>query len=129
MNIGQLAKSSGVNAKLIRHYESIGLLPKAARTESGYRVYSENDVHTLRFLKRARNLGFAMKDIKQLIGLWRNRGRKSGDVKKLAQEHLNILETKIVELQTMAKSIRHLVHNCHGDGRPDCPILDDLGKV
>lgn len=128
MNIGELAKSSGVNAKLIRHYESIGLIPKAPRTESGYRTYTETDVHVLRFLKRARRLGFPMKDIKQLIGLWRNRGRHSRDVKALAQEHLKTLEVKIVELQSMADSIRHLVKNCHGDSRPSCPILEDLGK-
>lgn len=128
MNIGQLAKSSGINAKMIRHYESIGLIPKAPRSGAGYRTYNQDDVYILRFLARARNLGFSMKDIKQLIGLWRNRGRQSREVKNLAQGHLKALETKIAELQSMADAIKHLIKNCHGDHRPNCPILEDLGK-
>lgn len=123
MNIGQLAEESGVNAKLIRHYESIGLIAKAPRSDSGYRTYSQNDVHILRFVKRARKLGFAMKEIKTLIGLWKNKNRESKDVKALAQRHLKELETKIVEMQEMANTLRHLSRNCHGDKRPDCPIL------
>lgn len=126
MNIGQLAKSSGVNAKMIRHYESIGLIPKASRTEAGYRTYSENDVHILRFVRRARSLGFSMKEIKKLINLWRNKSRSSRDVKQLAQSHIEQLEFKISELQAMVDTLKHLSKNCHGDHRPDCPILANL---
>ena len=129
MNIGELAKKSGVNAKLIRHYESIGLIPKASRSDSGYRTYSENDVHILKFVKRARGLGFAMKEIKKLISLWRNKSRSSKDVKSLAVSHLRELENKILELQEMADTLRHLSRNCHGDHRPDCPIIKDLEKM
>ena len=126
MNIGQLAKHSGVNAKLIRHYESIGLIPKASRTDSGYRSYSDNDIHILKFVRRARSLGFSMKEIKKLIGLWRNKSRPSRDVKMLASDHIKQLEQKIAELQAMVDSLRHLSKNCHGDHRPDCPILNKL---
>lgn len=126
MNIGELAKVSGVNAKMIRHYESIGLIPKASRTESGYRVYRETDIQYLKFIKRARTLGFPMKEIKKLIGLWRNKSRTSQEVKSLAQSHLKVLESKISELQAMAETLKHLARNCHGDHRPECPILTDL---
>lgn len=126
MNIGELAKSSGVNAKLIRHYESIGLIPKASRTEAGYRVYSSTDIQFLRFIKRARGLGFSMKEIKKLIGLWRNKSRASREVKSLAQQHIEDLETKISEMQEMVSNLRTLARNCHGDGRPDCPIIKGL---
>lgn len=126
MNIGELAKSSGVNAKLIRHYESIGLIPKASRSDSGYRVYSENDIQFLRFIKRARGLGFSMKEIKKLIGLWRNKSRASREVKALALVHVQDLESKILEMQEMASNLRVLARNCHGDGRPDCPIIKGL---
>lgn len=126
MNIGELAKSSGVNAKLIRHYESIGLIPKASRTDSGYRVYSKNDIQFLRFIKRARSLGFSMKEIKTLIGLWRNKSRASREVKALALSHVQELEKKINEMQEMAQNLRSLARNCHGDGRPDCPIIKGL---
>ncbi len=126
MTIGELAKSSGVNAKLIRHYESIGLVPKASRSDSGYRIYSEKDIQFLRFIKRARGLGFSMKEIKKLIGLWRNKSRASKDVKALAQTHIKALETKISEMQEMAESLQLLARNCHGDTRPDCPILSNL---
>lgn len=126
MTIGMLAKSSGVNARLIRHYESIGLVPKASRTDSGYRIYSKTDIQFLRFIKRARGLGFSMKEIKKLIGLWRNKSRASKDVKTLAQTHIQTLETKILEMQEMADSLRLLARNCHGDARPDCPILSNL---
>jgi Cu(I)-responsive transcriptional regulator len=126
MNIGEVAEASGVNAKLIRHYESIGIIPKASRSESGYRVYSDSDVHILTFVKRARGLGFSMKEIKKLVGLWRNKSRASSEVKALALAHLKELEGKIAELQAMAKTLRHLAKCCHGDNRPECPILEEL---
>lgn len=129
MTIGELAKSSGVNAKLIRHYESIGLIPKASRTDSGYRIYSKTDIQFLRFIKRARGLGFSMKEIKKLIGLWRNKSRASKEVKALVLTHMKALETKILEMQEMADSLRLLARNCHGDARPDCPILSNLEVI
>lgn len=128
MNIGDLAKSSGVNAKLIRHYEAIGLIAKAARSESGYRQYAENDVHILRFVKRCRSLGFSMKEIKKLIGLWKNQARASADVKNLAQAHIVQLEAKITELQAVVDTLKTLAKSCRGNNRPDCPILEDLQK-
>lgn len=126
MNIGQAAKASGVNAKLIRHYESISIIPKVTRSESGYRVYSDTDVHILIFVKRARGLGFSMKEIKKLVSLWKNKSRASAEVKALALTHLKELETKITELESMAKTLRHLAKCCHGDNRPECPILEKL---
>jgi Cu(I)-responsive transcriptional regulator len=126
MTIGQAAKSSAVSAKMIRHYESIGLLPKAHRTEAGYRLYDEADVHTLRFIQRARSLGFPLETIRTLLALWRNRRRSSAHVKDLAERHIGDLERKITEMQSMVRTLRHLAYNCHGDERPDCPILDDL---
>jgi MerR family transcriptional regulator, copper efflux regulator len=126
MTIGQAAKSSAVSAKMIRHYESIGLLPKAQRTGAGYRLYDESDVHTLRFIQRARSLGFPLETIRTLLALWRNRRRSSSQVKDLAQRHVADLERKIAEMQAMVRTLKHLAHNCHGDERPDCPILDDL---
>jgi MerR family copper efflux transcriptional regulator len=126
MTIGQAAKSSAVSAKMIRHYESIGLLPKAHRTDAGYRLYDETDVHTLRFIQRARSLGFPLETIRTLLALWRNRRRSSAQVKDLAQRHVAELERKIAEMQAMVRTLKHLAHNCHGDERPDCPILDDL---
>jgi len=126
MTIGQAAKSSAVSAKMIRHYESIGLLPKAQRTQSGYRLYDESDVHTLRFIQRARSLGFPLETIRTLLALWRNRRRSSAQVKELSMRHVDDLERKITEMQAMVRSLKHLAHNCHGDERPDCPILDDL---
>ncbi|MBC7370962.1 MAG: Cu(I)-responsive transcriptional regulator [Bdellovibrionaceae bacterium] len=126
MNIGEAAKISGVNAKLIRHYESIGIVPKASRSEGGYRTYFEAEVHILSFVKRARTLGFSMKEIKKLVGLWRSKNRASSDVKALALTHVKDMELKIVELQTMVQTLKHLARNCHGDGRPDCPILNDM---
>jgi len=128
MTIGQAAKSSAVSAKMIRHYESIGLLPKAQRTGAGYRLYDENDVHTLRFIQRARSLGFPLETIRTLLALWRNRRRSSGQVKELSLKHVADLERKIAEMQGMVRTLKHLAHNCHGDERPDCPILDDLAK-
>jgi MerR family copper efflux transcriptional regulator len=126
MNIGQAAEASGVSAKMIRHYESIGLMAKARRTDSGYRIYDGNDVHTLRFIRRGRALGFSMKEIEQLLGLWRNRRRASGDVRRVAQQHIAELDQKIAELQAMRRTLHQLVQHCHGDRRPECPILDDL---
>jgi MerR family copper efflux transcriptional regulator len=128
MKIGELAKKSGVNAKLIRHYEEIGMLPRAKRSAGAYRLYNETDVHMLRFVKRARSLGFAMNEIKKLIGLWRNKSRASSEVKQLALSHLTLLENKITALQEMREVLRELAKNCHGDSRPDCPILTDLEK-
>jgi MerR family gold-responsive transcriptional activator of gol and ges genes len=128
MNIGKAARVSGVNAKLIRHYESIGIIPKAQRTDSGYRVYSENEVHILTFVKRARSLGFSMAEIKRLVGLWRNKSRASAEVKSLALNHIQVLETKISELEHMAKTLRQLARSCRGDDRPSCPILEDFAK-
>lgn len=129
MNIGQAAKASGVNAKLIRHYESIGIIPKAARSEAGYRKYSENDVHVLEFVRRARGLGFSMKEIKKLVGLWRNRTRSSAEVKKLTLFHISELENKIKDLQAMRSTLKKLADCCHGDERPSCPILDNLSNT
>ena len=126
MNIGQAAEASGVSAKMIRHYEAIGLMAKARRTDSGYRIYDGNDVHTLRFVRRGRALGFSMKEIAQLLGLWRNRRRASGDVRRVAQQHIAELDQKIAELQAMRRTLHQLVQHCHGDRRPECPILDDL---
>jgi Cu(I)-responsive transcriptional regulator len=126
MTIGQAAKSSAVSAKMIRHYESIGLLRKAQRTGAGYRLYDENDVHTLRFIQRARSLGFPLESIRTLLALWRNRRRSSAQVKDLALKHVEDLERKIAEMQGMVRTLKHLAHNCHGDERPECPILDDL---
>lgn len=128
MNIGQAAKISGVNAKLIRHYESIGIIPKASRSDAGYRTYSEADVHVLSFVKKARTLGFSMKEIKKLVSLWRNKSRASAEVKNLAIKHIDEMEKKILELESMVKTLKHLAKNCHGDHRPDCPILNDLAS-
>ena len=128
MNIGEVAKASGVNAKLIRHYESTGIIPKASRSSSGYRVYSESDVQTLAFVKRARGLGFSMKEIKKLLSLWHNRTRASADVKQLALRHVEEMEIKIRELQAMVNTLTHLARHCQGDDRPDCPILENLAN-
>jgi MerR family copper efflux transcriptional regulator len=126
MNIGEAAQASGVSAKMIRHYEENGFVPKAGRTVAGYRIYRESDVHRLRFIRRARDLGFSMKEIKDLLGLWNNRRRASADVKRLALQHVKDLDQKIVELQAMKRTLTDLSRHCHGDHRPDCPILDDL---
>ncbi len=128
MNIGNASRASGVSVKMVRHYESIGILPRAARTQGNYRLYGPNDVHTLRFIRRARNLGFSMEDIRELLGLWQSRTRSSAAVKKIAGAHVDALKTKITELETMVKTLEHLSHHCHGDQRPECPILEDLAK-
>jgi len=126
MNIGQAAQASAVSAKMIRHYESLGLLPKVPRTESGYRQYDEASVHTLRFIRRARDLGFGLEEIETLLGLWRNRRRSSAEVKRIATEHVADLQRRIDEMRAMQRTLQQLAHCCHGDERPDCPILDDL---
>jgi len=124
--IGEAARRSGVSARMVRHYEGLGLLPAVPRTESGYRQYGEADIHSLRFIKRARDLGFSMDEIAELIGLWHNRRRASASVKRIAEQHLGELDQRIADLQAMRKTLSHLVHCCHGDSRPDCPILEDL---
>jgi Cu(I)-responsive transcriptional regulator len=124
-NIGQASEASGVSAKMIRHYESIGVIPPADRTFSNYRVYSQNDVHTLQFVRRARDLGFSMKQIQELLGLWQGH-RASRDVRKVAIEHVKELEAKIREMEAMKRTLETLAAHCHGDDRPECPILDDL---
>ena len=129
MNIGEASRLSGVSAKMVRHYESLGLLPQVARTDSGYRQYGETEVHTLRFIKRARELGFSMEEIAQLVGLWRNRRRASANVRKLAQKHADDLAQRIAAMQAMQRTLEELIHCCHGDERPECPILDDLAGV
>jgi len=128
MNIGEAAKASGVSAKMIRHYESVGLFPEAARTEAGYRQYTEKEIHTLRFIRQSRDLGFSIEQIRELLGLWQNRKRPSRQVKALAQAHIQELEAKLAELQAMKSTLEHLVHCCHGDERPDCPIIDTLAS-
>ncbi|WP_343313411.1 Cu(I)-responsive transcriptional regulator [Brucella sp. BE17] len=126
MNIGEAAKASGISAKMIRHYETIGLIEEAGRTASGYRVYSQKDVETLRFIRRSRDLGFQVNEIRALLALWRDRNRASSDVKQVALTHIKELEAKMHQLQEMADILRHLAHHCHGDDRPDCPIIHSL---
>ncbi|MCB1527376.1 MAG: Cu(I)-responsive transcriptional regulator [Hyphomicrobiaceae bacterium] len=126
MNIGKAAEASGVSAKMIRYYESTGLIPQASRTDAGYRDYSEKDVHTLRFIRRARDLGFSVEQMTALLALWRDRGRASADVKRVALEHLEELEQKARELKEMSETLRHLVNHCQGNSRPDCPIINEL---
>jgi MerR family copper efflux transcriptional regulator len=126
MNIGQAAKASGISAKMIRHYESVGLFPGATRTDAGYRQYGEKELHTLRFIRHSRDLGFSIEQIRELLGLWQNRRRPSRQVKALAQAHIEELEQKAQELLAMKSTLEHLVHCCHGDDRPDCPIIDSL---
>ena len=125
-NIGQAAKASGVSAKMIRHYEETRLIAKALRSESGYRRYTAPEVHTLRFIKQARTLGFSIKQIEALLGLWQNQSRSSSKVKALALEHIAELERKIGEMQAMKATLERLARNCHSDARPECPILDEL---
>ena len=126
MNIGEAAGASGVSAKMIRHYEGLGLLPEARRTESGYRQYEKNEVQTLRFIRHARDLGFSLAEIAELVGLWQNRRRPSRQVKALAEAHIHELELKAADLLAMKSALEHLVQCCHGDDRPECPILDGL---
>lgn len=126
MNIGEAAKASGVSAKMIRYYEDIELIPRAARSDSGYRAYARKDVHRLRFIRRARDLGFSVAEIGELLGLWNDRSRQSADVKRLAQAHIVELEARIRHLREMADTLQELVGCCAGDERPDCPILATL---
>lgn len=126
MNIGQAAKACGVTAKMIRHYETIGLIAQSHRTEAGYRQYTPTDLHNLRFIKSARSLGFSLDDIKHLLSLWQDKQRASADVKTLAQHHLDVLNSKILELTQMRDSIQELVAHCQGNQRPDCPIINGL---
>ncbi len=128
MNIGEASNATGVTAKMIRYYESIGLMPKVVRTGSGYRVYSESDIHTLRFIRRARDLGFSIESITKLLRLWQNRNRSSSNVKSVTTEHIGALRRRIAEMEAMVRTLEHLAKHCHGDQRPDCPILDDLAK-
>ncbi len=128
MTIGEAAKASGVNAKLIRYYESIGLIARADRTGAGYRLYGPAEVNVLRFVKRARTLGFGIERIQRLVGLWQDRSRCSAEVKRVALAHIDELEAKIAELAAMRDTLRELADACHGDGRPECPILRDLAE-
>jgi MerR family copper efflux transcriptional regulator len=126
LNIGDAAKASGVSAKMIRHYESIGLIGEAKRTEAGYRVYGEQDVRVLQFVHRARALGFPLEQIGRLLNLWRDGGRASADVRALARAHIDELDRKIREMEAMRRTLEALAASCHGDARSSCPILDDL---
>ena len=126
MKIGEIARASGVSAKTIRYYESIGLIPRASRSESGYRSFVQIDIDTLRFVQRARSLGFSVKDVARLLDLWRDRSRVSSAVKTLATEQLGEIDRKIDELRSMRDTLEHLAEQCHGDQRPDCPILDGI---
>ncbi|WP_054314064.1 Cu(I)-responsive transcriptional regulator [Mesorhizobium sp. 1M-11] len=128
MNIGQAASASGVSAKMIRYYEQVGLIASPARTEAGYRDYSPDEVHMLRFIRRARDLGFSVEQMTNLLALWSDRSRASGDVKRFAMAHVVELERKMRELHAMAETLRHLAKTCHGDERPNCPIIEELSS-
>ncbi|OZY61200.1 Cu(I)-responsive transcriptional regulator [Pseudomonas lundensis] len=128
MNIGQAARHSGLSAKMIRYYESIGLLKPAHRSDSGYRLYSDDDLHTLAFIKRSRDLGFSLEEVGKLLALWQDRQRASSDVKALARQHIDELNQKIVELTSLRDTLQELIDTCQGDHRPDCPILKGLAS-
>jgi len=128
VNIGDAARASGVSAKMIRYYEANGLIQTAARTGSGYRQYDEADVHTLCFIRRARDLGFSVDQIAGLLGLWRDKARASADVKRMALDHVAALDAKAAEIQAMSRTLRHLADSCHGNDRPQCPIIDNLAQ-
>jgi Cu(I)-responsive transcriptional regulator len=128
MNIGEAASASGVSAKMVRHYEGVGLLPPVNRTASGYRQYSDKEVSTLRFIRHCRDLGFSLEQIGELLDLWQNRKRSSRQVKALAQAHIAELDAKLQELQEMRSTLEHLAHCCNGDDRPDCPIIESLAS-
>lgn len=128
MNIGQAAGASGVSAKMIRYYEQVGLIASPARTEAGYRDYSADEVHMLRFIRRARDLGFSVEQMTNLLALWSDRSRASSDVKRFAMAHVVELERKMRELRAMAETLRHLAKTCHGDERPNCPIIEELSS-
>ena len=125
-NIGEAAFRSGVSAKMVRHYELLGLVPKVGRTDSGYRQYTDKDVHTLRFIRRARTLGFSMAEIEELLKLWQNKRRASADVKRIALAHAGDLSRRIEEMESMRRTLERLAECCQGNHRPDCPILDEL---
>jgi len=129
MNIGTVAEKAGVPPKTIRYYEDIGLIRKAERLPNGYRAYSARDMRELNFIKRARELGFSVEDVRDLLDLWRNRRRTSAAVKALVTRHLAVLDHKIAALESMRRSLAHLDERCRGDERPECPILDDLGRA
>jgi MerR family transcriptional regulator, copper efflux regulator len=129
LTIGQLSKESGVPAKTIRYYEEVELLPRSARAANGYRVYDARDVDVLRFIKRARDLGFPLEHAAALLALWRDSARASADVRALAEQHVAVVEEKIAELESLKRTLIDLMERCHGDGRPDCPILDDLASA
>jgi MerR family copper efflux transcriptional regulator len=126
LNIGEAARASGVSSKSIRHYESVGLIPPARRTSANYRLYSQNDVETLRFIRHARNVGFDLDSIQNLLALWHDKARNSADVKKLTLEHIRRLDDKISELEVMRNTLQKLARSCKGNNRPDCPILQKL---
>ncbi|NCT98217.1 MAG: Cu(I)-responsive transcriptional regulator [Comamonadaceae bacterium] len=127
VNIGQAAQLSGISPKMLRHYEGLGLLGEVRRTDSNYRQYAESDVHTLRFIRRARDMGFTLDEIRDLVNLWHNRRRSSDTVKRIAQKHIGDLAERIAALEAMRRTLEDLVVRCPGNDRPDCPILDDLG--
>jgi Cu(I)-responsive transcriptional regulator len=126
MNVGEASRHSGVSAKMIRYYEGIGLIAPAKRTAAGYRTYESEDVHRLRFVKRARDLGFSLENVKHLLELWANRRRSSAKVKQIALQHIAELEEQIAKAESMLHALRRLANSCHGDEREACPILDDL---
>ncbi|MPW20452.1 Heavy metal-dependent transcription regulator 2 [Paraburkholderia piptadeniae] len=128
MNIGEVSSATGISTKMIRHYEGLGLLPRAIRTSSGYRQYSDKDVSRLRFIRRSRDLGFSLERVGELLELWQNRERSSRQVKTLAQTHMAELDGKLKELQEMKAAVDHLIQSCNGDDRPDCPIIDSLAS-
>ena len=129
MNIGQASELSGIPSKTIRYYESIGLIPAPARTDSGYRDYSNPEIETMRFIQRARNLGFAIKDVCELLDLWHDHNRTSAQVKSLTQRHIVEIESKVKELESMRNTLAMLSEKCHGNDRPECPILEDLASL
>ena len=126
LSIGEAARSAGISARMVRHYESLGLITGVARTDSGYRQYAAADVHTLQFIRRSRDLGFSMEEIAELLDLWHDRSRASSQVKRIAQTHIDDLSERIASMQAMQRSLQTLVSCCKGNDRPDCPILDDL---
>lgn len=128
MNIGQAARHTGLSAKMIRYYEAIGLLPRAGRSQSGYRQYSQADLHRLSFIKRARDLGFSLEEVGKLLALWQDKQRASADVKALAEEHIAELERKITEMTALRDTLQELAASCQGDSRPDCPILKGIAE-
>jgi len=128
MNIGKAAKLSGISAKTIRYYESVGLMPEPTRAANGYRHYNDKDLQTLRFIHRSRNLGFTIKDIRDLLGLWQDKERASADVREVAKRHVEEIENRLEEMESVRQTLMQLIHKCHGDNRPDCPILEDLAR-